>query len=55
MECFPKWLVWTLGTALVLAGAQMAVLAFMGLSGRLIERPPTAIEEASQDGDDPLQ
>jgi hypothetical protein len=31
MECFPKWLVWTLGTALVLAGAQLMILALIGL------------------------
>jgi len=31
VECFPRWLVWTLGSALVLTGAQMLVLAAIGL------------------------
>lgn len=27
MECFPKWIIWTIGVAVSLAGAQMLVLA----------------------------
>jgi hypothetical protein len=41
MECFPTWLVYALGTALVLAGAQMAIFAVIGIRSEKKDAPAT--------------